>query len=358
MQRISIKTTVRSVAEKMLARYQTEVDRIRTGVATREELAKAQFRHTTLEKALEQYRTKMVAAGITPQHITHSIKSISRICKETGINSLSDIRREAVERWMAQEVEKKVLATRTINAYLMAIKSFTHYLVDIELLPSLPLKFVRKLNQEIDPRKKRRAMTADEVERLLKVAALGKRKSKKWKPGERVLIYRLLLGTGLRSTELSLLTPNQINFERCRLTIEAAKTKNKKADVLPMRPDLVQSVKAWITEHGIQSHERIFHYEARLLCDAFYSDLKTAGIERKNLDGRCLDIHALRKTFGTMLAKAGVPLTTTQRLMRHYSPEITAKLYIDVDPLDMSNALGQLPTFGYSESPIIPTSPK
>ena len=95
----------------------------------------------------------------------------------------------------------------------------------------------------------------------------------KWKAGERVLIYRLLLGTGLRSTELSLHLPNQIDFERCRFTIEAAKTKNKKAGVLPMRPDLVQSVKEWVAEHGIQSHERIFHYEAKELCDAFYKDL-------------------------------------------------------------------------------------
>ena len=144
-----------------------------------------------------------------------------------------------------------------------------------------------------------------------------------------------------------MLTPNQIDFERCRLTIEAAKTKNKKADVLPMRPDLVQSVKEWVKTHGIQSHERIFHYEVRVLCKSLYKDLAAAGIERKNSDGRSLDVHALRKTFGTMLAKAGIPLTTTQRLMRHYSPVITAKLYIDVDPLDMSNALGQLPTFGY-----------
>jgi integrase len=253
---------------------------------------------------------------------------------------------------MAQEVEKKIRSSRTINAYLTAIKSFVQYLVDIELLSSHPLKSVRKLNQEIGSRKKRRAMTADEVERLLQVAT-GGRNSKKWKPGERVLIYRLLLGTGLRSTELSLLTPNQIDFECCRLRIEAAKTKNKKADVLPMRPDLVQAVKEWIAEHGIQSHERIFHYKSRLLCDAFYRDLTVAGIERKASDGRCLDVHALRKTFGTMLAKAGVPLTTTQRLMRHSTPVITAKLYIDVDPLDMANALGQLPTF----SRVMPTSP-
>jgi len=344
MQRISTKTTVRSVAEKMLARYQTEVDRIRTGVATREELSKAHFRHVTLEKALEQFQTKMVAGGCTARHIERTHNNILRICNESGIETLSDIRRETVERWIANEVEKKVLTPCTINGYLMAIKSFSQYLTDIELLPSHTLRSIRKLNESLGQRKKRRAMTADEMKHLLKLAA-SDTLTDKWKAGERVLIYRLLLGTGLRSTELSLLVPNQIDFERCRLTIEAAKTKNKKAGVLPMRPDLVQSVKTWVAEHGIQSHERIFHYDAKELCDAFYKDLAAAGIERKNSDGRSLDIHALRKTFGTMLAKAGVPLTTTQRLMRHSTPILTAQLYIDVDPLDMANALGQLPAF-------------
>jgi integrase len=144
---------------------------------------------------------------------------------------------------------------------------------------------------------------------------------------------------------LSLLTPNQINFDRCLLRIEAAKTKNKKGDVLPMRPDLVQSIKAWVTKHAIQSHERIFHFHDRLIREAFYKDLETAGIERKNSDGRSIDVHALRKTFGTMLAMAGVPLTTVQRLMRHSTPILTAQLYIDVDSVNMAQALEQLPAF-------------
>ena len=346
MQRVSTKTTVRSVAEKILARYQTEVDRIRTGVATREELSKAHFRLVTLKEALERYRTKMIADGSTPTHVNTTLKKIARICSSVGIDSLPEIRRETVVKWIADEVEKKVLAPCTINHYLKSMKSFAQYLVDIELLPSHPLKSVRKLNEAIDLRKRRRAMTAGEMNRLLQVTASDKNMDK-WKAGERVLIYRLLLGTGLRSTELSLLLPNQIDFERCRLTIEAAKTKNKKSDVLPMRPDLVQSVQEWVKTHGIQSHERIFSYDARTLCNSFYKDLTVTGIERKGSDGRCIDVHALRKTFGTMLARAGVPLTTTQRLMRHSTPVITAKLYIDVDPLDMANALGQLSTFGY-----------
>jgi integrase len=269
---------------------------------------------------------------------------VTQICSDTGIDSLTDIRREPIERWIANEIQRKVRSLRTINHYLTAMKSFAQYLTDIELLPNHPLKSIRKLNPELDQRKQRRAMTADEVEGLLQVAA-SRARFEQWKAGERVLIYRLLLGTGLRSTELSLLIPNQIDFDRCRLRIEAAKTKNKKADVLPMRPDLVQSVKEWVESHAIKPQDRIFHFDNRSIRLSFYKDLEAAGIERVGTDGRSIDVHALRKTFGTMLAKAGVPLTTTQRLMWHSSPVITAKLYIDVDPVDMMQALKQLPTF-------------
>ena len=79
---------------------------------------------------------------------------------------------------VAQEVEKKVHAPSTINAHFTAIKSFAQYLVDIELLPRHPLKSVRKLNETLDLRKRRRAMTADEVERLLQAVVLDKKPKK------------------------------------------------------------------------------------------------------------------------------------------------------------------------------------
>ena len=100
-----------------------------------------------------------------------------------------------------------------------------------------------------------------------------------------------------------------------------------------------------IQAKGIKPHERYFRYDVFNIRKAFYEDLKAAGIERIGEDGRCLDVHALRKTFGTLLAKAGVPLTTVQRLMRHSTPLLTAKLYIDVEGVDMMDALEKLPEF-------------
>jgi len=342
VRRVSTKTKNRVAAEKILARYETEIERIRAGIVTREELDYAQARKVTLNEALEKFRTKMIADGSTPAHINLTLQRVMTLLQTCNCDSLAKIRRETVESWVANEVQKQVLTPSSINHYLTAVKSFVRYLVDIELLSKNPLMSIKKLNQEVGQRKKRRALTEEEVERLLQTVATRKYRTKK-KTTEQILIYRLLLGTGFRSTELSLLTPNQINFSTNRLTIEAAKTKNKKADVLPMRASLVQAVKEWVESHGIQPHERIFRFDRFSIRRTLCGDLKAAGIERVGADGRSIDVHSLRKTFGTRLAKAGVPLTTVQRLMRHADPTITAKLYIDVDPIDMTQALDKLP---------------
>jgi len=67
VRRVSTKTKNRSAAEKILAQYEAEVDRIKSGIVTREELIKVQgARQVTFGDALERFRTKMVAAGNTP----------------------------------------------------------------------------------------------------------------------------------------------------------------------------------------------------------------------------------------------------------------------------------------------------
>ena len=65
VRRVSTKTANRGAAEKILARYEAEIDRIRAGVVTREELTQANKQRITLDEALEQFRTKMMASGST-----------------------------------------------------------------------------------------------------------------------------------------------------------------------------------------------------------------------------------------------------------------------------------------------------
>jgi integrase len=57
---------------------------------------------------------------------------------------------------------------------------------------------------------------------------------------------------------------------------------------------------------------------------------------------RTLRFHDLRHTTATLLLKAGVPLATVQRILRHSDPAITTEVYGHLDLDDMRKGLNQL----------------
>ncbi|MCD4824940.1 MAG: tyrosine-type recombinase/integrase [Phycisphaerae bacterium] len=58
-----------------------------------------------------------------------------------------------------------------------------------------------------------------------------------------------------------------------------------------------------------------------------------------------VDIHALRHTFGTHLARAGVAPRTAMAAMRHSKIELTMNVYTDPALLDIAGAVDSLPAF-------------
>jgi integrase len=57
---------------------------------------------------------------------------------------------------------------------------------------------------------------------------------------------------------------------------------------------------------------------------------------------RPLRFQDLRHTTATLLLKAGVPLATVQRILRHSDPAITTEVYGHLDVEDMRKGLDQL----------------
>jgi integrase len=55
-----------------------------------------------------------------------------------------------------------------------------------------------------------------------------------------------------------------------------------------------------------------------------------------------LKFHDLRKTFCSVLAQNGVSTAVTQRLLEHSSPNLTNKVYTNVDPV-LRHAVEQIP---------------
>jgi len=55
-----------------------------------------------------------------------------------------------------------------------------------------------------------------------------------------------------------------------------------------------------------------------------------------------LRFHDLRKTFGSLLAQNGISTAVTQKLLEHSSPDLTNKVYTNVDPV-LRHAVDQIP---------------
>jgi len=55
-----------------------------------------------------------------------------------------------------------------------------------------------------------------------------------------------------------------------------------------------------------------------------------------------LKFHDLRKTFCSLLAQNGVSTAVTQRLLEHSSPNLTDKVYTNVDPV-LRQSVNRLP---------------
>ena len=75
----------------------------------------------------------------------------------------------------------------------------------------------------------------------------------------------------------------------------------------------------------------------------FDADLAAAGIAKTDAHGHTLDIHCLRHTFATLLARRGVSPTVAQKLMRHSDIRLTMSVYTHLELADTAEAVAALP---------------
>src|SRR5208337_1977898 len=109
---------------------------------------------------------------------------------------------------------------------------------------------------------------------------------------------------------------------------------------LPLVPQLVQMLKDWRE----QQHTLAGAVFKRSVPTAvtLLKDLAACGIKGVDENGRHLDFHALRHTFATMLATAGISPRVAMELMRHSDMRLTAKTYTDAMRLPLFGELEKL----------------
>jgi integrase len=204
------------------------------------------------------------------------------------------------------------------------------------------LAHLTSLNPDADRRHERRALTADELARLIDAADRGRVVLKVTGP-DRAMLYRVAAGTGLRANELRSLTPESfgLDAETPTVTVKAAYSKRRRDDVQPIRPDLALALRPWLAQKAPGSP--VWGSLTRNTNVLIQRDLEGAGVPYRDASDRVADFHALRHTYITALATSNAPVKVVQSLARHSTPSLTFGLYAHVGLFDQTTALDALP---------------
>ncbi len=153
----------------------------------------------TLSDHLDAYEAVLEGKGNTADHIRTTLSACRSILDACGFVFPGDLHPVKVSRWVTRERKgtegREAPAARTINRKLGAFKGFSHWLWETGRIRTDPMVQVHKLNAQSDRRIRGRALTDDEIVRLLDAAENGPEVMGVSGPG-RAMLYRIALGTG------------------------------------------------------------------------------------------------------------------------------------------------------------------
>src|SRR5690606_30042075 len=114
------------------------------------------------------------------------------------------------------------------------------------------------------------------------------------------------------------------------ITVAAAYSKRRRDDTLPLHASLVEALKPWLRHKAEGKKLWLASWNYRGMAKGakmLRLDLKRSGIAYADSLNRVVDFHALRHTFITSLAKAGVHPLKAKELARHSTITLTMDVY-------------------------------
>jgi len=330
---ISLGTSELRVAEKRRAKKRSDIQLVRDGLMPPQKALEFAQRH--LASHLEDFLGDMRRLGKSEKYLANLEFRVGRLIEECPWNTAVDVTPDSFQVWRRGCSE---LSAKTANDYLEAVRCFFNWMIKNGRFSTNPLVTVEKVKTDGRQTRERRAFTADEFKSLLAVA------------GEHRTAYLMAAHTGFRRSELADLKWADLHLEEAKpfVLVRASTTKNSQVAPMRLHPEL----EAALRKHKGESQPVDLVFKRFPRIERFKRDLVKAGIPYQDALKRYADFHALRKTFGTNLARAGVPRRTAMFLMRHSDGKLTDKIYTDENLLGTDAVIESLPSFVPSASPI------
>ena len=337
--RVRVIFTHKRATQRLATDLEKNAQRIREGLIDPAEERLKEHRARSISDHLEEFEQSRRTKKRTDKHIKSTTNRIESAIDALGWERIGDIDAGQLELYLGEIRAERDWSAKSYNAHLTAIKSFSKWLWKMGRCAVDPLASLSRAPENGDPKRPRRELTTDETERLLAAAEAGP-KLVRVTGADRAMLYRLLLGTGLRFSEAMSLKPESFELDHATgpgVRVTPAFSKNRKPVFQPMPTDLADHLRPWLaSKKPGKSLWRTPHNACRAWLQ---KDLEAAGVEYQDARGEYADFHAMRHTYITRLNRAGTPLATAMSLARHSDPKLTLKAYDHANDADRRAAI-------------------
>jgi len=267
------------------------------------------------QQMCDEYREAKKVQGVTEGTLYEIALSLRNFERLVGKCSSKQITQNVIDKFILQRGTE--VSRPTLNKDIRNLKTFINW-----------CKKKRYINNEIELRELKederpvKSLNDVQIRKLLVTA----------EPYVAMKVRILLaLGTGLRRGDIDSLNISDIDFEKNSIATTSRKTRKSMAS-RPVSAEVMAELLKFVCSLDV-GQEKLFntkfnHKKWRKIC-------RSAGLAD-------LKFHDLRKTFCSLLAQNGVSTAVTQRLLEHSSPNLTNKVYTNVDPV-LRQSVNQLP---------------
>ena len=218
-------------------------------------------------------------------------------------------------------------APLTVRRKLACFSSFFGFLADMGYLMGNP---ARRLPLPKTVQAVPVCLTGEQAQRLLAAAHT---------PWHRAIIS-LLLTTGIRRSEATAITLDDLDLENAQLLVHG---KGAKERVVPLAPMVVEALQDYLQARPHTESRRLFvsRIGGNPIAGRVVNRMLARVLKAASLDQEGITPHKLRHTFATHLIRNGVDVRTVQELLGHADLQTTAR-YLHSDTRTKQAAVGKL----------------
>ncbi|MFM7845931.1 MAG: tyrosine-type recombinase/integrase, partial [Planctomycetota bacterium] len=197
----------KAAAQAMLNEIVRNVEREKAGLIDPTDTQ----RKRPLADHISEFETYLVNKGVTAKQVYTVITQLRKMAEACQWHMIAQVNSSSLLKYLG-DLRQQGRSAQTYNHYLKAAKQFTNWLVRDQRTPYNMLAHVTRLNVATDRRHDRRALSAEELQRLMDAAREGKRIEGISGP-DRAIIYALAAWTGFRKGEIGSLTRASLELD-------------------------------------------------------------------------------------------------------------------------------------------------